>query len=95
MDSEVAVASLETAKAALLQLCIRTDLFNFEEFPLPEEGVERTCLIHEDAEGRYALYVNCGLPGQASHPHNHGGSWAIVAGVIGRRTPPTLRAYGR
>ena len=55
MDSEVAVASLETVKAALLQLCIRTDLFNFEEFPLPEEGVERTCLIHEDAEDRYAL----------------------------------------
>ncbi len=83
METEVSVVSLEAAKAVFLELCTHTDLFNFEEFPLPDEGVERTSLIHEDDDGRYALYVNCGLPGQATRPHNHGGSWAMVAGVIG------------
>ncbi|MDE0908372.1 MAG: cysteine dioxygenase family protein [SAR324 cluster bacterium] len=83
METEVSVASLEATKAVLLQLCTRTDLFNFEEFPLPDKGVGCIYLIQEDPDGRCSLYVNCGLPGQVSRPHNHGGSWAIVGGVIG------------
>ena len=67
-----------------MSLCARTELFPRSDFPLPEGNeTERTFLIHEDENGEFALYVNSGLPGQTYRPHNHGGSWAIVAAVSG------------
>ncbi len=78
------VASLEKAKPMLMSLCARTELFPRTDFPLPEgDETERTFLIHEDENGEFALYVNSGLPGQTYRPHDHGGSWAIVAAVSG------------
>lgn len=79
------ITSLEQAKPILMSLCAQTELFSRTDFPLPEAGeTERTFLIHEDENGEYALYVNSGLPGQTYRPHDHGGSWAIVAAVSGR-----------
>ena len=80
----VSVPGLEAAKTALLELSARRELFPRRDFPLPEgESDTRTFLIHQETDGGYALYVNSGLPGQRSHPHDHGGSWAIVAAVEG------------
>ena len=85
MARETSVATLEDAKARLIELAALGDLFCFEDFPLPRDGTqERTYLIHEDPDGSHALYVNAGMPTQSYRPHDHGGSWAIVAAVQGR-----------
>ncbi len=77
-------AALSAARAHLIELAERADLFPRSDFPLPEEGKnERTFLIQEDADGSYALYVNSGLKGQTTRPHDHGESWAIVVAVEG------------
>jgi predicted metal-dependent enzyme (double-stranded beta helix superfamily) len=84
LDAHVDVEALEAAKAELLALCERRDLFDFDAFPLPQDGSnEITYLIHCEPDGRYALYVNSGMPAQTYRPHNHGGAWAIIAGVEG------------
>lgn len=81
---EVSVESLEIAKARLMQLCARADLFPRSDFPLPEgDATERTFLVHEDDDGGCALYVNSGTMGQTYRPHDHGGAWAIVAAISG------------
>lgn len=84
LDPGVDVAALEAAKTDLLDLCAREDLFDFEAFPLPKDGVDEiTYLIHCEPDQRYALYVNAGMPAQTYRPHNHGGAWAIIGGVTG------------
>ena len=76
--------ALANARAHLMDLAGRTELFPRTDFPLPEEGKnERTFLIQEDEDGSYALYVNSGLKGQTTRPHDHGASWAIVVAVEG------------
>ena len=80
----VTVETMNQAKASLMALCARQELFPRSDFPLPDEGeTERTFLIGRDDDGGYALYVNSGRPGQSYRPHDHGGSWAIVAAVSG------------
>ncbi len=77
-------AALERAKSALMALCGRKELFPLAEFPLPPEGeIDNNYLIYEEADGGYALYVNSSRPGQLSRPHDHGGTWAIVAAIEG------------
>ncbi|NNF76776.1 MAG: cysteine dioxygenase family protein [Rhizobiales bacterium] len=76
--------ALSKARAHLMALAGRAELFPRTDFPLPEEGKnERTFLIQEDEDGSYALYVNSGLKGQTTRPHDHGASWAIVVAVEG------------
>ena len=87
MRDGVNVSALEAAKKVLMKLCGRSELFPRDEFPIPDaDQTERTFLIHENPNGEYALYVNSGAPGQSSPPHDHGGSWAIVAAVDGEET---------
>ncbi|MEM7562116.1 MAG: cysteine dioxygenase family protein [Pseudomonadota bacterium] len=87
MSGGVDVPALESAKQVMLELCEKSDLFPREDFPIPEEGLtERTFLIYQNNDGGYALYVNSGKPGQSSPPHDHGGSWAIVAAIDGEET---------
>lgn len=84
LDTALDIGALEAAKAELLRLCERGELFDFGAFPLPEDGAnEITYFIHCEPDGRYALYVNSGMPTQTYRPHNHGGAWAIIAGVTG------------
>ncbi len=83
----VSSARLDAAKRVLMRLAERRELFNHDAFPLPTDGrFERTYLIHEEPDGSCALYVNAGLPGQHSPPHDHGGAWAIVVAVDGEET---------
>lgn len=83
----VTIPALEAAKAQLMALCGRRELFPRSDFPVPdEEEIERTSLIYQDDDGSYALYVNSSRPGQSSRPHDHGGSWALVAAVEGEET---------
>lgn len=80
----ISVETLEIAKTRLMLLCARADLFPRSDFPLPAgDASERTFLVHEDEDGRFALYVNSGTKGQTYRPHDHGGAWAIVAAISG------------
>ncbi len=87
LNDRIDVSGLETAKQVLMTLCEKSDLFPRDDFPIPGEGLtERTFLVYENEDGGYALYVNSGASGQSSPPHNHGGSWAIVAAISGEET---------
>ena len=80
----VDVESIHLAKAELMTLCRQRHLFPRSEFPVPDaEQVERFFLVYEDEKGEYALYVNSALPCQSYRPHDHGGSWAIIAAIEG------------
>ncbi len=85
MDAGPTLENLAKAKAQLIALAARDDLFTFGDFPLPEDdAMECSYLLHEDDDGGYALYVNSGAPHQYYAPHDHGDAWAIIAGVRGR-----------
>lgn len=80
----VNVDSINLAKQELIGLCTKSHLFPRSDFPVPDkEQVERFFFVHEDENGEYALYVNSALPCQTYRPHNHGGSWAIIAAIEG------------
>lgn len=69
----------------LRDLARRTELFQFQDFPLPAKGSgAENCLyrLSEGADHRFALYVNVSHPGKNSAPHNHT-TWAVVVGVRG------------
>ena len=84
LQEGINVQSLNRAKAELISLATRTDLFSFEAFPLPEDdAMECSYLIHEFDNGSYSLYVNSGAAHQYYAPHDHGDAWAIIAGVHG------------
>ena len=85
MDGGHSLDDLARAKAHLIALASKTELFSFEDFPLPEDdAMECSYVIHECDDGSYALYVNSGAPHQYYAPHDHGSAWAIIAGVRGR-----------
>ncbi|MEM9500057.1 MAG: hypothetical protein AAGA28_19220 [Pseudomonadota bacterium] len=77
------VERLERAKFVLVALCARTELFPVQDFPIPDgEVTDRTFLIYDNADGA-ALYMVTSVPSQTYRPHDHGGSWAIVAMIQG------------
>jgi len=97
--------NLERIKARLLALAARTDLFTLEDFAPPQPGAARnSCLyrLSEDADHRFALYVNSanGRYGTPAHDHT---TWAVIVGVTGEelnkfydRDPKTgVREKGR
>jgi predicted metal-dependent enzyme (double-stranded beta helix superfamily) len=78
-------ASLERIKQRLLRLAARKDLFSEKDFPPPAPGGKlKSCLyrVAEDADHRYALYVNSSLGGHNTPAHNHT-TWAVIVGVTG------------
>ena len=84
MQSGVTPAALEASKRAMLRLAAERALFTVEDFPRPEgDRVDCTYLVHQEPDGSCALYVNSSLPGEQSQPHDHGGTWAIIAAVDG------------
>lgn len=92
MANGVTDHTLAQARTHLLELAAQATLFPRSDFPLPEEGKnERTFLIQEDSDGAYALYVNSGLKGQTTRPHDHGESWAIVVAVEGEERHKVYR----
>jgi predicted metal-dependent enzyme (double-stranded beta helix superfamily) len=76
---------LEKIKARLAKLAARQDLFRSEDFPPPAAGGKlKSCLyrVAEDADHRFALYVNSSLGGHNTPAHNHT-TWAVIVGITG------------
>jgi len=77
--------SLEKIKRRLIRLAARQDLFTARDFPPPEPGGKRnSCLyrVSEDADHRFALYVNSSFGNYGTPAHNHS-TWAVIVGVTG------------
>src|SRR5918911_34296 len=77
--------SLEKIKARLLRLAALTELFTEADYPPPEPGGKRnSCLyrVSEDADHRFALYVNSSFGNYGTPAHNHT-TWAVIVGVTG------------
>ena len=77
--------ALEKIKARLMRLAARQDLFTARDFPPPKPGDRRnSCLyrVSEDADHRYALYVNSSDGNYGTPAHNHT-TWAVIVGVSG------------
>lgn len=77
--------ALGEARERLIALANQAELFPRADFPLPVAGeTDRTFRLRQDPDGTLALYVNSGVAGQTTRPHDHGSAWAIVVGVEGR-----------
>jgi len=78
-------ASLEKIKAELLALAAQSHLFPTSEFPPPPPGEKagRRYLLQEDADHRFALYLNALNPGNETKPHDHT-TWASIVAVEGQ-----------
>ncbi|QXM25523.1 cysteine dioxygenase family protein [Elioraea tepida] len=76
--------SLAAIMAELEALAAEAHLFPSTEFPPPPEGEKgsRRYLLHEDPDGRFALYLNALNPGNETKPHDHT-TWAVVVAVEG------------
>ena len=78
-------ASLEKIKQRLIRLAARQDLFTASDFAPPAPGGKRnSCLyrVSEDADHRFALYVNSSFGNYGTPAHNHT-TWAVIVGVSG------------
>ena len=76
--------SLAKIKQRLIRLA-RPELFPASDFPPPGPGGKlKSCLyrVAEDADHRFALYVNASLGGHSTPAHNHT-TWAVIVGVTG------------
>jgi predicted metal-dependent enzyme (double-stranded beta helix superfamily) len=77
--------SLEHIKQRLIRLAARQELFPASDFSPPAPGGKlKSCLyrVAEDADHRFALYVNASLGGHSTPAHNHT-TWAVIVGVTG------------
>jgi predicted metal-dependent enzyme (double-stranded beta helix superfamily) len=78
----ISPSALDAIKTVMIELGARADLFTLADFPIPSGREDATYRLSEDADGRYALYMNVGLKGQSSPVHDHG-TWAVISGVLG------------
>jgi predicted metal-dependent enzyme (double-stranded beta helix superfamily) len=88
-------ASLDAIKAEMLKLASQEQLFPSPEFPPPpngEKGSQRY-LLQEDADNRFALYLNALNPGNETRPHDHT-TWACVVAVDGQELNKVYRRTG-
>src|SRR6184192_2372401 len=77
--------SLEKIKRRLFRLAARQELFTARDYPPPEPGGKRnSCLyrVSQDADQRFALYVNSSFGNYGTPAHNHT-TWAVIVGVSG------------
>ena len=75
--------ALSEMREELYKLAARQELFPKSDFPPPEDGTPNVrYLLSEDADKRFALYMNSIKPGKLTDPHNHT-TWAVVAAVEG------------
>ncbi len=85
-------ASLAAIRAEMLALAAQEHLFPTSEFPPPPNGEKgsRRYLLQEDADNRFALYMNALNPGNETKPHDHT-TWACIAGVEGQELNKVYR----
>lgn len=78
-------ASLDAMKTELMSLAAQEHLFPSGEFQPPPAGVKgaQRYLLQEDADNRFAIYLNALNPGNETKPHDHT-TWACVAAVDGQ-----------
>jgi predicted metal-dependent enzyme (double-stranded beta helix superfamily) len=84
-EEGVTRAGLEKIKQRLMRLAARQDLFTAGDYPPPKPGDKRnSCLyrVAEDADHRFALYVNSSDGNYGTPAHNHT-TWAVIVGVSG------------
>ena len=76
---------LAAIKGELIALAGSAELFSAEAFPVPGAGAEppyALYLLSEDADHRFALYLQACRPGFDVPPHNHT-TWACIVGLEG------------
>ncbi|MCW3475890.1 cysteine dioxygenase family protein [Limobrevibacterium gyesilva] len=85
-------AALDAIKAEMLALAAQEQLFPSTEFPPPPNGDKgaRRYLLQEDADNRFALYMNALNPGNETKPHDHT-TWAVVVAVDGQELNKVYR----
>ncbi len=84
--------ALEAIKAEMLALAAQEHLFPSAEFPPPPNGEKgsRRYLLQEDADHRFALYMNALNPGNETRPHDHT-TWACIVAVDGQELNKVYR----
>src|SRR6185503_10341047 len=84
-EEGVTRASLEKIKQRLMRLAALQELFTASDYPPPKPGDKRNSCLHrvaEDADHRFALYVNSSDGNYGTPAHNHT-TWAVIVGVSG------------
>lgn len=81
-EGENTPEQIEAAKAALVDLAGRVELFPEEQFPFLYERRSGFYRLSEDADHRNALYVQVSRNGIGNQPHRHP-HWAIIVGIQG------------
>jgi predicted metal-dependent enzyme (double-stranded beta helix superfamily) len=78
-------AALDAIKAEMMTLAGREELFPSSAFPPPPAGEKsaRRYVLHQDPDGRFALYMIALNPGNETRPHDHT-TWAVVTAVEGQ-----------
>ncbi|MCL9843873.1 cysteine dioxygenase family protein [Ralstonia solanacearum] len=78
-------ASLARIAERLQELAAQEALFPLEAFPPPPSGdadAASRYLLHQEADQRFALYLNAINPGKTTPPHNHT-TWAVIVALEG------------
>lgn len=85
--------ALDAIRAELLALAAQEQLFPSAHFPPPPPGEKggNRYVLQQDADHRFALYMNALNPGNATKPHDHT-TWAVVVAVAGQELN---RVYAR
>ncbi|MBU6496931.1 MAG: cysteine dioxygenase [Rhodospirillales bacterium] len=84
--------ALEAIRGEMLALAAQEHLFPSAEFAPPPAGEKgsRRYLLQEDADNRFALYLNALNPGNETKPHDHT-TWAVVVAVEGQELNKVYR----
>ncbi len=84
--------ALDAIKTEMMALAAQEHLFPSGEFAAPPAGEKgaRRYLLQEDADNRFALYINALNPGNETKPHDHT-TWAVVVAVEGQELNKVYR----
>ncbi|MAL78702.1 MAG: cysteine dioxygenase [Sneathiella sp.] len=103
-DHEITRPVLEDIREELIALAAKKEYFPITDFPPPEaDSKRRSCLyrLSEDADHRFALYLNVADGAVSAPPHDHT-TWAVIVGIDGQeenrfytKTPEGVAEAGR